>query len=73
MNAFIELLEYNVWANRRILNQAQDLAQEPALATSKDCFHFICNAIFHLIKADWSYKICFFYSFCVCQNKGVSS
>ncbi len=53
MNAFIELLEYNVWANRRILNQVHNLAQEPALQASKDCFHFIRNAIFHLIKAEW--------------------
>lgn len=57
MNNFIELLEYNVWANRRIVSQVMDLAHEDfvkdAGAFNSDSLISMRQAVLHLLKADW--------------------
>jgi uncharacterized damage-inducible protein DinB len=52
---FIELLEYNVWANMRIMSQAKDLAHENFAQEggASDCLTSMRHALLHLLKADW--------------------
>ena len=53
MNNFVELLEYNVWANKRILSQVSDLAQERFVQEKNDCLTMMRQALLHLLKTDW--------------------
>lgn len=53
MNNFIELLEYNIWANRRILSQVKYIALEETLRDACDCRVSMQHALLHLLKADW--------------------
>lgn len=55
MNNFIELIEYNVWANRRIVSQVKDLAHENFVqeGCAGECLTFMRKALLHLLKADW--------------------
>lgn len=53
MNNFIELLEYNIWANRRILSQVKYIVLEETLRDTCDCRVSMQHALLHLLKADW--------------------
>jgi hypothetical protein len=37
MNDFIELIEYNIWASKRLISQAKDLARENYVVDTGDC------------------------------------
>ncbi|HKZ36011.1 MAG TPA: DinB family protein [Chryseolinea sp.] len=52
---FIELLEYNVWANMRIISQVKDLAHENFVQEecAGNCLTSMRLALLHLLKADW--------------------
>ena len=54
MNAFIELIEYNVWANQRLMSQAKELMHESYIhiEDSCDCMSSMRHAFLHMLKAD---------------------
>ena len=53
MDYLFELIEYNLWANRRIMSQALDLAHEPSLEDVLECGNSIRAVFLHMLKADW--------------------
>lgn len=53
MNNFIELMEYNTWANKRILSQVKNLAKEDLIKDTNGCFPSLRHAIIHLLRSDW--------------------
>jgi len=53
MNDFIELIEYNIWASKRLISQAKDLAREDSVVDTGDCMNSIRRAFLHMLKADW--------------------
>ena len=53
MNNLIELIEYNTWANKRILSQVKSLAQKDLIKDTDGCFASLRHAIIHLLRSDW--------------------
>ncbi|HTF17991.1 MAG TPA: DinB family protein [Chryseolinea sp.] len=53
MDILIELIEYNMWANRRIMSQVLDLAHESVLEDPFGCRNSIRAVLLHMVKADW--------------------
>jgi len=52
MNNFIELIEYNTWANKRLLCQLKELPEEYILRDVIDGFPSIHQAIYQLLRSD---------------------
>jgi uncharacterized damage-inducible protein DinB len=53
MNDFIELIEYNIWASKRLISQVKDLTHETYVVDTNDCMNSIRRAFLHMLKADW--------------------
>jgi uncharacterized damage-inducible protein DinB len=53
MEYLFELIEYNLWANRRIMSQSLDLAHESSLIDVLECRNSIRAVLLHMLKADW--------------------
>jgi uncharacterized damage-inducible protein DinB len=53
MNSFIELVEYNVWANRRVASQIKDLVHENYFQDTNDCLGSMRQVLLHMLKANW--------------------
>ena len=53
MNDFIELIEYNIWASKRLISQAKDLTHENYVVDTDDYINSIRRAFLHMLKADW--------------------
>jgi uncharacterized damage-inducible protein DinB len=53
MNDFIELIEYNIWASKRLINQAKDLSHEDYVVDTNGYMNSMRLAFLHMLKADW--------------------
>lgn len=53
MNSLIELIEYNTWANKRILCQVKGLALDDFIRDTHGCFPSVRHAVIHLLRSDW--------------------
>jgi uncharacterized damage-inducible protein DinB len=56
MNDLIELIEYNIWASKRLISQAKDLSHESYVVDANDYMNSMRLAFLHMLKADWIWR-----------------